>query len=282
MTEPGPWGPTGPYPDSVDSSAAGPAQYQPVPNYGEPQPAPARNHTALMITAVIAVVAVLTAVAVVVIQQTRSGSPTATNQSAAADEPVPAKELRSVRITGPNLLTKPGSSQPLATLTVYEDFLCPYCGMFEGQYAPTIKKLIDAGQIGVDYTMVSILGQGNPKSYSVRAGAVAYCIGDVDKGAFQRFHAALFAQQPDETATVFPTDAQLLEQAHQAGAGASVDRCVKNGKYLAMVNHAVENAGIQGTPTVELNGKDISDDLMATSDPQTLVDKVKAITGNKQ
>ncbi len=34
---------------------------------------------------------------------------------------------------------------------------------------------------------------------------------------FRRFHAALYAQQPDETGTVFPTNAQLIETARQAG-----------------------------------------------------------------
>ena len=36
------------------------------------------------------------------------------------------------------------------------------------------------------------------------AVAAAYCVADESIDAFRRFHAALYAQQPEETATVFP------------------------------------------------------------------------------
>jgi protein-disulfide isomerase len=250
-----------------------------------PPPPPTKNRAGLMIVAVIAAIAVLTAIAVVVIRQTHTGSVSTAESSTAASSsptsPVPANQLQSVHIAAPNVITKPDSSEPLVTLTVYEDFLCPYCGLFEKTYGSSISKMIDAGQIAVDYTMVSILGRHNKSSYSVRSGAMAYCVADVDKGAFRRFHAALFAQQPDESANTFPTDDQLLDQARQAGATGSVPDCVHSGKYLTMVNNAVENSKIEGTPTINLNGQDVSDDLMNKFDPQTLIDKVNAITGNK-
>jgi len=242
-----------------------------------------------MILAVFAVLAVVVAAAVVAIRQTHRDSPA--NTRAAGPEssstestpsgPVPADHLQSVRIAAPNLRTKPGSDEPLVTLTVYEDFLCPVCGAFEKVYGKTLANLIDAGQVAVDYTMVSVLGRGDKTSYSVRAGAMAYCVADVDKGAFRRFHAALFANQPDEGGTVFPTDEDLLKQAQQAGAGGSVADCVHSGKYLAMVNNGAYTADIEGTPTVDLNNEDIAGDLMNAMAPSTLLDKVKAATGDK-
>ena len=39
----------------------------------------------------------------------------------------------------------------------------------------------------------------------IDTGAAAYCVADESIDAFRRFHAALYAQQPEETATVFPT-----------------------------------------------------------------------------
>ena len=41
----------------------------------------------------------------------------------------------------------------------------------------------------------------------IDTGAVAatYWVADESIDAFRRFHAALYAQQPEETATVFPT-----------------------------------------------------------------------------
>ena len=50
--------------------------------------------------------------------------------------------------------------------------------------------------------------------YSSRAGNAAYCVAEADpsptKDAFRRFHAALYAQQPGETSTSFPTNDQLI------------------------------------------------------------------------
>ncbi len=43
-----------------------------------------------------------------------------------------------------------------------------------------------------------------------------------DKPAFRRFHGALYAQQPSETGATFPTDAQLIEIARQAGVDGTV------------------------------------------------------------
>jgi len=236
-----------------------------------------------MVVAVIAAVAVVTALVVVVLVKTRSGSSDSISASpGTSSAPVDPDQLKSVRIASPKLLTKPGSSDPMATLTVYEDFLCPFCGQYEQVYGPAIATLIDSGQLAVDYTMVSVLGRHSTASYSVRSGAMAYCVADADKAAFQRFHAALFADQPDETASTFPSDDQLLAQARKAGADDSVADCVHSGKYLDMVNKAVTTAKITGTPTLELNGKDIADDLMNKLDPQILIDKVTAITGNKR
>ena len=67
--------------------------------------------------------------------------------------------------------------------------------------------------------IVSIIGRGDPKSYSTRAGAMAYCVADEDKTAFRRFHEALYKNQPEETAATFPDNAKLLEYARQSGYG---------------------------------------------------------------
>lgn len=243
-------------------------------------PGPSNNRTGLMVVAVIAAVAVITALVVVVLVKTRADSTASGSTSGTAA--APSGELKAIHIASPTLRTKPGSDQPLATLTVYEDFLCPFCGLYEHTYGPAVAGLVDSGQLAVDYKIVSVLGRHSTTSYSVRSGAMAYCVADADRSAFLRFHAALFANQPDEGASTFPSDDQLLAQARKAGAGDAVADCVHKGTYLDMVNKAVSIAKIEGTPTLELNGKDIADDLMSELDPQVLTDKVDAITGGKR
>jgi len=56
----------------------------------------------------------------------------------------------------------------------------------EQRFGTTVNKLIDTGAV-----------------------AAAYCVADESIDAFRRFHAALYAQQPEETATVFPDNGRL-------------------------------------------------------------------------
>ena len=183
-------------------------------------------------------------------------------------------EVKSVRVESSDVIKKEGSSDPKVVLSLYEDFLCPHCSQFEQQFGPTVRKLIDTGAIAADYYMVAILDrQGN--GYSSRAANAAYCVADENKDAFQRFHDALFKQQPMEGAAVFPDNARLIELARQAGAGGGVADCINKGRYTEMVEGLAAAAGIQATPTIRINGQDYE----ATT-PDALVAKVKEIDGN--
>ena len=127
--------------------------------------------------------------------------------------------------------------------------------------------------------MVAILSRPANQNYSSRAGAAAYCVADedttLDKQAFRRFHAALYAQQPSETGTVFPTDAQLVEVARQAGVAGKVPDCINSGRYVDMVDGLAAAANVNATPTVRINGEDYQ-----YSTPDALVAKIKEIVGD--
>jgi protein-disulfide isomerase len=186
-----------------------------------------------------------------------------------------AGEAKAVHVTTSKLVTKPGTSEPKATVSLYEDFLCPHCGSFEKQFGVTISRLIDAGAIGADYYMVGILDSSQNDDYSSRAGAAAYCVADQNLDAFRRFHTALFAMQPGETSTQFPTDAQLAETARQSGAGGNVAVCINSHRYVPMVKGLAKATGISATPTIKINGEDYQ-----YSTPDALVAKIRDIVGN--
>lgn len=86
-----------------------------------------------------------------------------------------------------------------------------------------------------------------------------------------RFHAALYAQQPGKTATMFPTNDDLIKIARLAGAAGGVPDCINSGKYFDRVGAA----GISGTPTVRINGEDFQ-----FSTPDALVARIKEIVGD--
>jgi protein-disulfide isomerase len=191
------------------------------------------------------------------------------------DKKPAAGEAKSIRVESSNVVKKEGSSDPKVVLSLYEDFLCPHCGQFEQQFGPTVSKLIDTGAVAADFYMVGILDRPQNQNYSSRAGGAAYCVADENKDAFRRFHAALYAQQPSETAAVYPDNARLIEVARQAGAGGGVPDCIDKGRYTEMVSGLAEATGIQATPTVKINGQEYQ-----VSTPDGLVTEIKKIVGN--
>jgi protein-disulfide isomerase len=182
-----------------------------------------------------------------------------------------------VRVTSSKLVTQPGTSNPKAVISFYEDFLCPACGNFERTFGPTVSKLIDVGAIAADYSIVSILDNSKNQNYSSRAGAAALCVADESMDAFRRFHTALFSSgvQPDERGTSFPDNAKLIELAREAGVVGKVPDCVNSGKYLSKVTGEAAAANITATPTIKING-----DNYDPSTPDALVAKIKSIVGD--
>ncbi len=181
-----------------------------------------------------------------------------------------------VRVTSSKLVTQPGTSNPKATVTFYEDFLCPACGNFERTFGPTVSKLIDIGAIAADYSMVSILDNRRNQNYSSRAGAAALCVADESIDAFRRFHSALYSSdiQPSERGPSFPDNARLIELAREAGVAGKVPDCINSGKYLSKVTAEAAAAKITATPTIKINGDDYD-----PSTPDALVGKIKEIVG---
>ena len=191
-----------------------------------------------------------------------------------SDKKPQSGEAKSIRVASSNVIKKEGSSDPKVVLSLYEDFLCPHCGQFEQQFGPTVRKLISTGAVAADYYMVAILDrQGN--GYPSRAANAAYCVADESVDAFRRFHSALYAQQPGETASVYPDNSQLVEIARQAGAAGTVPDCINKGRYTEMVQGLAKAAGIQATPTVRINGADYQ-----YTTPDALIAKIKEIDGN--
>ncbi|MCV7176474.1 DsbA family protein [Mycolicibacterium sphagni] len=191
------------------------------------------------------------------------------------DKKTAGGNAQAVRITSSQLIKKDGSDEPKAVLSLYEDFQCPHCREFEKTFGPTITKLVDSGAVAADYYMVAILNSSFNKNYSTRAANAAYCVADENKDAFIRFHSALFANQPEEGSGAAPDNNALIETARQAGAAGSVPACINSGKHSDMVDGLAAAAKIQATPTIRLNGQDLS-----PSSPDDLIAKVKAIVGN--
>jgi protein-disulfide isomerase len=148
--------------------------------------------------------------------------------------------------------------QPGAAVTIdlYEDFQCPACRQFEQQVGPTVQELIDTGTVKVAYHPVAYLDRFSSTRYSTRASAASGCAAAA--GVFPRFHELLFANQPPEGGDGLPAD-RIVALGQQAGAsGEDFAACVRDERYAgwtANLTDAASKAGVNATPTVQVNGK---------------------------
>ncbi len=104
-----------------------------------------------------------------------------------------------------------GKEGAKATLTVWEDFRCPACKSFEQTYRTTLNELTEAGQLKVEYHLVTLIDGGLGGSGSLRAANAAACAQDA--GKFTPYHDMLFENQPMESDDAFSDDARLIDLA---------------------------------------------------------------------
>ena len=165
------------------------------------------------------------------------------------------------------------------TLDVYEDFQCPSCAQLEKAIGPKITSMAKAGQIKLVAHTLSFLEDNLGNDSSKRSANAAACAADA--GKFLEYHAAVFAAQPAKEGEGY-TDAQLTQFAQTAGITgptlATWQKCTSSGQhdtYVGDVQVASSKAGVNGTPTVMLNGQDITKTLQT---PEALVAAVTAAT----
>lgn len=158
-----------------------------------------------------------------------------------------------------------GDADAPTTLTVYEDFQCPVCRVFENETEGELRAAVDAGRLRIDYRMVSFLDRASTNEYSSRAlNAAAVVLDTSGNEAFRRFHALLFDRQPEE-GTAGPTDGELVDLAVEAGAVESEVRPGIESKefadWTANAQAAMSEAGVNSTPTVLVDGEKAGESL---------------------
>ncbi|MBO3745373.1 thioredoxin domain-containing protein [Streptosporangiaceae bacterium NEAU-GS5] len=159
-------------------------------------------------------------------------------------------------------MAKAGVTKPV--LDVYEDFQCPVCKSMEETSGQTIKNLASEGKVKVIYHPLTIFRDEPRRGNSMRAGAASRCVTDGAK--WSAYHDKLFADQPDESVTGFALD-DLVAWGHEVGVtGADFESCVTSQKYAAAqqsYSASVLSTGkLRGTPTVLLNGTEISNNVV--------------------
>ena len=167
--------------------------------------------------------------------------------------------------------TTDGAADDAVVVTVYSDYMCPYCGEFEAVNGAILSELRAQGDIVIEYHPVSILDRlSQGSAYSTRAATAAALVADRAPETFVGFDAALFAQQPAE-GTVGWTDAEIAGIARGAGVPDEVAVVIESSEYLtgadsfvpwvaAATQQGAQDLGRLATPTVLLDGAPLTVD----------------------
>jgi protein-disulfide isomerase len=146
------------------------------------------------------------------------------------------------------------------TVVLYEDFQCPICKAFESANGTFLDDQVKSGAITIQYRPYAFLDGSSSTKYATRAMNAAMCV--LDKGgvaAYKKMHDILYTNQPEENTAGLP-DSSLIDFADQAGV-TGLKTCIKSQKFAPWVVKAkgnVQKAGINGTPTVVIDGKTVT------------------------
>ncbi len=218
-----------------------------------------RRRTLIVGAVVVAVIAVVVGVGIAV-QSGRTG---------------PTSGTAPAGVTSDNGVLRDGKTGPVQVV-VYEDFQCPSCKAFEENVGSTLAQDVTDGQIQLEYRPIAFLDRASTTKYSSRALATAACaLDDGGPAVFTKLHDLLFANQPAEGSAGL-TDGQLADLAAQAGANKStIASCQSAGTYdgwAAMVTDNASKAGVTGTPTYFVDGKQVA--FSNSEDPKITLTKL--------
>lgn len=199
----------------------------------------------------ITAIAVLIGVMVWAVAGNRSATPAPSSGAVVA--PANATDTGALRFgTGP------------VTVSVYADFMCPFCGQFERANGEALQSAVAAGTVKLEvHPMAFLDAQSAGSKYSTRAANAFITVASSDPDAALRFNQLLFANQPAEGSSGLSDD-RLAALATQAGASADVVASFKEQRFVPWVNQLTQQAfdsGVTGTPTVKINGQPFTGDL---------------------
>jgi protein-disulfide isomerase len=141
------------------------------------------------------------------------------------------------------------------TVVEFSDFGCPYCGGFENQAFPALRKeFVETGKVTWRFVPF-VLGMFPNGSEAMRA---ATCVAEQSEAGFWKMHDMLFSRQ-DEWKGMRSPDELFHNYAMTAGAdGAKFDECYSSARAAdreAAANALANRSGVHSTPTFFINGK---------------------------
>ena len=174
-----------------------------------------------------------------------------------------------------------GSAEAPVTVSVYFDYICPACGAFEQANSAELDRMIEEEEVLVELRPISFLDQTSQGTeYSTRAANALATVAAESPEHVWEFHSALYANQPAEGTTGLSDD-EIAGLAEDAGVPTEVTALFTDRIYDPWVADVTEKAfdsGVEGTPTVLIDGETFQDDPYTTG---PLTEAVRAAAGEQ-
>lgn len=173
-------------------------------------------------------------------------------------------------------------------VTVYVDYLCPYCKMFEEAESNTLLENMQTGKVQVEYVSAALLSQ-----YSAVAANASACVASLEPNKWWEANLALFKAQPEESVGQGYSKKSSIDYIRKTalkdvGLSAETTECIKDTRYydwsVAMSDTFLSpdyllpntNVRLEGTPTIIIDGVKFD-----TKSGQTLDEAIKAAVAAK-
>ena len=177
-----------------------------------------------------------------------------------------------------------GQPDAKATVRIVADMQCPICHQFENDHKELLNQAVANGTAAIEYNIVGYLDKVSSTEYSSRAANASYCVAESGIDNYPDWLELMFQNQPPEGGAGL-TDEKMIELAEQAGyTDPAVADCVTNrtyDKYVAAKTQDSMDEGINGTPTVFVNGEKVNLQVKndRTFNTQTLADAIDSAAG---
>ena len=180
-------------------------------------------------------------------------------QRAPSAVPSPAATTAPITVTDGTPLVL-GSADAPVRIALYEDFHCPHCAEFEDAFGNTLTEAQQSGKARIELYPMSFIDEGSATAANAMACAA-------EAGFGQNYYLGLFANH-----TLQWSDEQLIDLAGKVGGNVSeaFRTCVstkQHAGWVESINAAADKNGVQGTPTMFLNGNPVD---LKTLTPESL------------
>jgi protein-disulfide isomerase len=154
-----------------------------------------------------------------------------------------------------------GNPDAKIKITVYEDFQCPACKEYSSSIESQLlqSSYITNGQVYYEFMQFPFIDSQSVSKESRQAANASMCA--LAQGRFWDYHDILFANQTGENVGAY-TDKRLQAFAESLGLDMTeFNKCFKADQYSAEIEQDYQEGislGVNSTPTVLLNGKEIT------------------------